>query len=274
MKPVACRYAVLQFSPYRETGEFANVGVVLVCPETGFFGFRLQTQRVRRITGFFDELPREVYPRAIKAMQDELQRVASVVAATPHQGRSDTLRHLFEALTHPREAMVRFGPPRAVLTSDPAAELQRQFEHGVERSFVTPEYVEQAMAKRIRQLLGGLALPAPFGQQRIGDDVFHASFPLVQEQGGVVKKIIKPLRLNQETSVGIYEHGDLWLQKVKRLRQRKLLPQAVLFAVRPPELGDDGRRVAFKEICSDLHALEVQTASDEDDQAIADFALQ
>ncbi len=43
MKLVACRYAVVQFAPYRETGEFANAGVVLMCPETGHFDFKLQT---------------------------------------------------------------------------------------------------------------------------------------------------------------------------------------------------------------------------------------
>ena len=42
MNKFAYRYAIVQFQPYSETGEFANVGVVLVCPETGFFDFKLQ----------------------------------------------------------------------------------------------------------------------------------------------------------------------------------------------------------------------------------------
>jgi hypothetical protein len=56
MKKFACRYAVVQFVPYSETGEFANVGVVLICPETGYFGFQLQTRKYARVTAFFDEL--------------------------------------------------------------------------------------------------------------------------------------------------------------------------------------------------------------------------
>ena len=47
MTAVACRYAVVQFAPCRETGEFANAGVVLLCPATGFFGYQLQTQRTQ-----------------------------------------------------------------------------------------------------------------------------------------------------------------------------------------------------------------------------------
>jgi hypothetical protein len=264
--------AVLQFSPFRETGEFANAGVILLCPETGYFGFKLQTQRAKRITDFFDELPREIYLRAIKAMQDELQRVALRVADTPAQGRSDALRHLFDALIHPREAMVRFGPARAVLTPDPATELQRQFEHCVERRFITPEYVEQTMEKRIKYLLSSLPLAAPFARQRVGDEVFHASFPLVQQQGDVLTKIIKPLRLNQEAPVDIYEHGDAWLQKVKRLRGRNLLPESVLFAIKPPAPDHTQRHAAYLDICSDLHSLAVQTVPDHEEQRIADFA--
>ena len=53
MNKLACRYAILKFLPYTETGEFANVGVVLACPATGFFGFKLETRRYARFTDFF-----------------------------------------------------------------------------------------------------------------------------------------------------------------------------------------------------------------------------
>ncbi len=45
LNKLACRYAILRFLPYTETGEFANVGVVLACPATGYFGFKLETRR-------------------------------------------------------------------------------------------------------------------------------------------------------------------------------------------------------------------------------------
>ena len=273
MRLVACRYAVVQFAPYRETGEFANAGVVLMCPETGYFGFKLQTRRTKRITDFFDELPRSFYLRAVKAMEDELQRVAGVVAKAPETERAAYLRQVFDSLIHPREAVVRFSAPRAVMTADPAAELARQFEHCVERAFATPEYVEKAMEKRIKHLLDGLQLAAPFAPQRVGDDAFYANFPLVQTQGDTLTKIIKPFRLNQDEPVDIYEHGDAWLQKIKRLRNRQLLPQDVLFAVKAPPQADAKRHAAFAEICSDLLRLEVQTVAEDAEREIADFAL-
>lgn len=273
MKLLACRYAVVQFAPYRETGEFAHAGVVLMCPETGYFDFKLQTRRTKRITDFFDELPRDFYLRAVKAMSSELERVGQLVADVPSTGSADQLRHLFDSLIHPREAMVRFSAPRAVMTADPAAELIKQFDHQVERTFATPEYVEQAMERRIKALLSGLQLAAPFVPLRVGNDEFHARFQLVQEQDGVQTKIIKPFHLNQAETVGIYEHGDAWLQKIKRLRDRKLLPDAVLFAVKAPALADSKRYAAYSEICSDLHRLAVQTVDESAEQQITDFAL-
>ena len=86
-------------------------------------------------------------------------------------------------------------------------------------------------------------------------------------------KIIKPFRLNQDEPVDIYEHGDAWLQKIKRLRNRNLLPDAVLFAVKAPPLADAKRHAAFEEICSDLLKQEVQTVDEDAERKIADFAL-
>ena len=50
---------VVRFLPYPETEEFVNIGVVMACPETGTFDFRIETRRRERITGFFPELEAE-----------------------------------------------------------------------------------------------------------------------------------------------------------------------------------------------------------------------
>ncbi len=50
--------------------------LVTCCVPPPVSKLQLQTQRTKRITDFFDPLPREVYVRAIAAMKDELQRVA------------------------------------------------------------------------------------------------------------------------------------------------------------------------------------------------------
>ncbi|MBV5292500.1 MAG: DUF3037 domain-containing protein [Curvibacter lanceolatus] len=274
MKPVACRYAVVQFMPYSETGEFANVGVVLICPSTKYFGFQLQARRHKRITDFFDELPKEVYQRAVQAIETELQRIAEMVAeAPPGAGQIDYLRQVFESLVHPREALVRFGPARMVMTLDPAAELLKQFEHYVDRSFASAEYIEQVMEKRIRALLSALDLPQPFRPARVGNDEVHVRFPLVQQRGEQISKIIKPFNLNQKEPMGIYDHGGNWLQRIQRLRRHRLLPQEVLFAVAAPPPDDLKRYAAFAEIRREFQAEEVILVDELAEKQIAEFAL-
>lgn len=274
MKQLACRYTIVQFLPYSETGEFANVGVVLACPETGFFDFQLQTRRCARITAFFDELDAKVYRTAIQTMQTELERIQAAVRAVPvTPERADAVRNLLTHLTHPREAMVRFGTVRPLLTPEPATALQQQFQRYVHRDFVTPEYMEGTMTKRLQSLLAGLSLPAPFKAAPIGDGQIHTEFPLVQRRHDQITKVIKPLNLAQSKPNQIFDHGDVWLQKVRRLRKRNLLPPDVLFAVAAPPEAEVLRFGAYREICIELQQSEVLVAEQHNDRKIVAFAL-
>lgn len=274
MKKFACRYAIVQFVPYTETGEFANVGIVIACPETGFFDFKLQTRRYARVTAFFDGLNADVYRVALKSIQTELERIQRAVLDLPDASkRADQIRVMFTALTHPREAMVRFGQVRPILAAEPAVQLAKLFDHYVDHSFVTPEYVELTITKRIQALLDGLALPAPFKNERIGDDQIHATFPLVQRKDGELSKIIKPFNLAQSEANGIFDHGDAWLQKVRRMRRRNLLPRDVLFAVAAPPTDDIKRFGAYKEICVELRQEQVQLVEQLQTTEIELFAM-
>ncbi len=54
MTRIACQYAIVRFMPYIETGEFANVGILLWAPKTRYLGFKLLRRKHARITQFFD----------------------------------------------------------------------------------------------------------------------------------------------------------------------------------------------------------------------------
>mgnify|MGYP001600274658 CR=1 FL=1 len=273
MKKLACRYAVVQFMPYTETGEFANVGVVLMCPETGYFDFRLQLRKYARVTAFFEELPPHVYRHGVQLINLELTRIAQLVAAGAKLGQADYLRQIFEGLLHPREALIRFRGARVILTTDPAQELQHQFDHYVDRAFVTPEFVEGVIEKRLKALLSTLDLPAPFRPAKVGDDEVYARFPLVQQRAQAISKIIKPFNLNQHEPMGIYDHGSVWLQRVRRLRKRNLLPHDVLFAVAGPPEADGKRTAAYREICTEFEAEGIRIESELAQDRIVQFAL-
>lgn len=275
MSLFACRYAVVQFLPYAETGEFANVGVALLCPETGYFGFRLQnTRRTKRITQFFERLDRAVYTRAMDLFQQELQRVGQFLTHEVFPaGNADAARQTFMALTHPREAIVRFAPVRAIMAAAPEKELEILFGRYVEHDFATPEHREEVLEKRIGQLLRDLPLAKPFQAHTVGNDETRARFPFVLMENDRPIKAIKPLFLAQDEPHKIFEHADFWLPKMRRLRARGLLPDATLISTEAPP-DDDGRRFkAFAEIRDEIAGMSLLTVTASDTEAIRRFAL-
>lgn len=96
MKQAACRYAVVQFVPYLETGEFANVGVAMVCPQTGYFGLKLQsTRKSKRITNF-----REPCSHGLcRGIRKELERIEELVARQMATGRPEMVREVVSSTT-------------------------------------------------------------------------------------------------------------------------------------------------------------------------------
>ncbi len=270
MTKLACRYAIIQFMPYPETGEFANVGVVLTCPKTGFFGYKLQTRKYARYTHFFKDLSQNIYLRAIAGFSMELERVQKMVKGAPES----YLRDQFKALMHPRDTVVKFGNERACLAENPKKEVEKLYMHYVEHDFVTPEYRELKLEKRVNQIIKGLDLDNPFRRQKLGRDEFTVTFPFIQLIDHRPAKVIKPFFLGQIDPNKIYDHADLWLMKLKRLKKRNQLPDQVLFTVEGPteeSLLPNLRLKAYEEACDNLKEI-AEIADQKDEAQIIRFA--
>lgn len=255
MKPLACRYSIIQFVPYVETGEFANIGIVMACPQTGYFNFLLQDKKSKRVTDFFEAIDRNYYRRAVKAVEEELMRMRAAAYQLTLDVKPDALRGMLNTLVQPREAIIRFSAARVLLTQDPAQELRDKFDHYVDHSFATPEYVENTMNARLKDLLAGLHLAAPFKPARIGNETVHAKFDFVQTVDGIHHKVIKALNLSHKDTNDIAAHGDIWLGKIGRLKRFQELPEEVLINVALPDDSDAARYAVGQEI---IHELELQ----------------
>lgn len=273
MKKFACQYAIVRFLPYLETGEFANVGIVMLCPDAGYFEFKLMT-RIRRITAFFEELDAGIYRRAATDFKLELKRIRNWLAHLPgHTMNVDLARHLFGELTRQREAMLRFDNVRVVLADDPAQKLDELFGHYVERNFATKAYHEQLLDKTVRKVLVEAKLNKQYQPETLGDiAAYHAKLPFVYREGERALKAIKPLYLAQEAPAQIYDHGWAWFGKVEKLRALRLLPEQVLFPVQGPEEGCGERFDIFQEITAKLAANDVLVVPNVQTQKIIEFA--
>lgn len=276
MKKFACQYALLRFRPFVETGEFANVGIVMMAPEARFFGFRL-LKRYARITQFFHQLDRKVYLEGRMLFKEELDRFAGELRRVALDGRKaqpdvTLARNLFAELVRPREAMLQFAEQRIVLAENPKEKLGLLFDHYIERNFVTKEYQERLLESMVRKLLFRAQVGAQYQREKIGTTDFAVNFPFVHMAEGKPQRIIKPLYLAQSDTTKLLNHGGQWLEKVRRLRKRNALPKDVLFPVTAPQT-DTKAYDAFSEIRDDFVMMDVQVVPANDEGRILQFAV-
>lgn len=278
MNKTACQYVIVRFAPFVETGEFANVGILMMAPRARYFGFKLETRRFGRITRFFEELEPKLYRQALFTLRDELERVHDLLKAQGFDKRrnlpdSDLVQRIFSEVVRPRESIVRFSEPRVVMAEEPGKKLKALFAYYVERNFVTREYVETQLEKGIRKWLFQENLGERFQRLTIGDDDYQATFPFVEQIDDRPAKIIKPLHLAQENPSKIIDHGGTWLFRVDELRRRHKLPDKVLFAVAGPEgIEVAHRHNAFEEIVGRLKRTGVDVTDYDNRKRVLEFA--
>lgn len=274
--PHACNYAVLRFRPYRETGEFVNLGVVLGCAATRLFDFKIETQRHKRVTDFFPELIRENFFEARARLGEELRRLKRLMGDSARVPDGPTFDGVFRELVRPREAILRFGEVGTILTEDPLKALEDLFERHVNRQFAQArEYQETVMARQLKDILGAHQLLYKYRTNAtVGNEAFHVRFPLVsnaKSETGVALRAIKPLDLDRDEPTKIYDHGDMWIKRVERLKQIGQLPEGLLFALRLPAMSEK-RIKAAGEIRAELARQEVRIVP-LDDGAAAEAAI-
>ena len=139
MKQFVCNYASLRFLPYRETGEFINIGVVVHCPQTDFFGFRLApSHRTARVTHFFPNLNKELLKAALQGMEKELMRIQAqhqglrLTEEIPPAVAQEQIAN-FCQLVRRREGLLHFGDIGTVMAVTPEKALEELFCRFVER---------------------------------------------------------------------------------------------------------------------------------------------
>lgn len=281
MTRFACNYAIVRFMPYVETGEFANVGVLLWVPKHKTLLFKLLRKKYGRITQFFEELEKQVYLKAMGDLDAELHRVQGLLgegAMVPANSKLEYGFHkgIFEEIIRPRETIVRFSEQRAILSENPEETLKTLYNDYVGRNFVTKEYQERLMEKGIKRLLEQENLGKRYHKRKVQDNIYSVSFPFVEELNQKAVRVIKPLFLGQADSTAIIEHGGHWRLKVEQLQKRKLLHGPILFSVKGPEdtKAGDHRHEAFEETLHSLEGAGIQLTAYEENRKILDFAAQ
>jgi hypothetical protein len=276
MNLFAFNYAPIRFLPYREVGEFVNVGVVVHCPQTSEFDFRLvPVKRTARVKGFFPELNTKVFKAALQGISRELelqkaradqQRLPNQRVLPPPMAQAQVT--WFAEFVRRREGLLHFGEPGTLIAESAGAALDELFGRYVERQFAQPrEYQETIMRARLAGYLRDWRLNHLYQRNvEVGDEDFYVVMPFGHFEGEAIARAIKPLGLDKAESSDVYQHGGTWVKNMERLKIRQQLPRSVIFAV---QLPPDGKRLrAATEICSELQQLGVEPVDFADIHAV------
>nr|WP_236669273.1 DUF3037 domain-containing protein [Burkholderia gladioli] len=261
--------------PYKETEEFANVGIVVMSPTARFFGYKL-LERTTRVTAFFDELDAQVYHRARDTFAEELDRVRQMIERAfigAVNGPSAGFVHrAFDELVRPREAIIYLDAPRAVIVDEPAEALSKFYEYYVGRAFVTPVYQERVVERRVRNILKAADLQKAYHPRTLGLDI-QAKVPFVKvDAKDQAVRLIKPLDLGKSDPTKIFEHGWDWLGKIRKLRNDGQLDGEALVVVRAPTSKFDASASVFSDIKHELERAQIAVAEESEDERIKNFA--
>lgn len=271
-----CQYAILRFVPYPETGEFANVGVVLVNAELNYFGFKLTHRGWGRISTFFELLDRNIFVAALQGYEKTLERLCGSVDAEARQNASAL--KLFQELTRRRNGVIQYSDLRVRVAEDPEAALQHCFDQYVNRHFLEKTSPDVLLEQRVRSFLREEGLARRYQKRMVGDKTFNINLPFVrfasQRRGETkVASVIKPLHLAHPKPSDITDHGLIWKSRLIRLRDQNFISPSVLLPVEGPKPGAEGD-MAFKQIREDLMSAGFNVVGTHETDKILDFAQQ
>ena len=267
-----CYYAIIRFMPFLETEEFANVGLVLFSPQNYYASYKLAPVRFARVSNFFDDLEGRLYADTIAIFNDEMQRVTKL--GTGLYGKDQL--NFFKEVTRKRESILRFGDLRAIATEEPQQALDELYNHYVGRNFNDKEYREEVMEKILRADLRNNVRTARFTKKQLmGEYNTAINMPFVANVQNFLK-VIKPLAFDHDKPINLLEHGEKWINRVKRLLNLQTVePQNMLFAIESPTKNkNDDLQDAFDVVEKGMRELEVNILPFDDKKAIYQFAKQ
>jgi hypothetical protein len=276
-------FATIGFRPFTETAEFVTIGVVALDVAARHFDFALQDARkTGRVLGMFPKAGKALYREARAKLETELESIrhavngqGSGVEVPIFPAFRELENGLFAAITSPREGVFCFpvkGRRMAADMNEVLAALKTRF---VDQDGLTPQQaVEYEMAKTLRRVLvDAKIMPAYKRDVRIGPEEFQVTFAFAHlTDDHRADRALRPLNFDLATSTEIYNHGDEWIQRMRRLMRLGYRPERCLIAVREPSDEAAHRGEAFRQIRDELVNDNFVWAGERETDKVVEFA--
>lgn len=218
MKQLIYNASVVRFRPYRDLGEFVNVGVFVCFPQLNRNYLKIN-KRFSRITGFFPEIEKDFLKDLFVFLRNEM---SEYLHANNMSNDSNDELYLdfvatdslivFRQLTSIKEGMIIFGELLSGITEDKQTKIDELYDYYVMRNFANHKFDREEMLREsFRKTLNSWKLATLFSPGVIGNEDYNVRVPFVNP-----KLSIKTLSLNRD-AIDIYDTGDRWISKLSRL---------------------------------------------------------
>lgn len=212
-------YSIIRYTPYAETEEFANVGVVICSPKTGEFAFDLAKSNDARIQHFFKD--DSIFNIIKPAIESELVTASKI---TENLISPEKIRDFFFNITEQKESVFRYSPTRVLMAKNINVELERLFSQFVKQAGHTKERREEVLAGELkRRFQQHDELKNSFKRLELGGDLTKFNMPLVASVDNEILCAIKPLVFAQNDPSKMLEHCDKWVARIKRAVSENVL---------------------------------------------------
>jgi len=276
-------FATIGFRPFPETQEFVTTGVVAMDTAARHFDFVVQDARkTGRVMAMFPNAGKGLYREVRGKLEAELESIRKAVNGTAagadvpvFPAFRENENGLFAAITSPREGVFCYpikGRRMAADMDDVLAALKARF---IDQEGLSAQQVgEQQMAKAIKNILrNGKLLPAYKQNAKIGPEEFQVTFAFAHlKDEGRADRALRPLNFDLATSTDIYNHGDEWIQRMKRLQRLNHRPDRCLITARGPKDESEHRGEAFRQIVAELLAEDFICVGEEETAKVIEFA--
>lgn len=241
-------YAVLRFLPYPETGEFVNLGIVMLC-SNGDFEYKIETKYSARITAFFKEMPRSVLSVSRRAFAEELNRIKEVMES--YRGNPRMQLEIFKGLLSPSATLFRFSDTRTIVVKNAQKVVNELFDDYVNHEFAKNKDSELELVKNVGKLLKKIE-NREYCEIEIKGDGQPVKFPYSWTHNGKLKQIIRPLSFNLNDTSSIFDKGDKWFGRMKRISGINIPSVDTVLIVEAPRKEEIEKIKAYKSVIRDI----------------------
>jgi len=262
------QYSVIRFIPYPETGEFANIGILVYSPIDNFLEFKLIPIQCKRVVKFFDKLTLSSYKEALNLFNEKLNFIK---AYTENLYYSDFLIYMNNILES-KENLIQFSTIKTILYNKGDNILSYLYQRYIGRDFINKKNREYEMVVKLRQDLLQLKNSGIYyKKQKIEVGLKEVNLPFVAKLNSEFRAI-KPLAFHQQQSTQLIEHGEKWLNRFKWLiKDHKIEPHNILLPIEAPTLKST-LRPAYDEVINEIKDTNIRIIDFKRNGKILEFA--